>query len=261
MRAGPTVLAVFAHPDDESLACGGTLARLADLGIHVVVVSGSRGELGIPRGSTDRDCAEMRSRVRVQEMRAAAGMLGVREIIVLDHLDSGLRWLQMAELRAEIITFLRTYAPVGIVTFGSDGLYWHEDHIGIYEHTTAAVLALGADAPPLYYVTMPVGAMPQIVGAARARGWAPPAGGFWSLTPEAFGCAAKPATLEVDVAAWLPRKLAALSCYGTQLGMENPFALLHDDEAQRWLGIEYFRRADLPSRNDRLLENLCTQTS
>ena len=62
------------------------------------------------------------------------------------------------------------YQPDGVITFAEDGLYWHLDHIGVHERTYTAVRSLGADAPPLYYVTMPKGVMREVVEAAVAKG-------------------------------------------------------------------------------------------
>ena len=87
---GRTVLAIFAHPDDESLTCGGTLARLADRGVRVVVMCASRGERGsiadpalVPEGDLGA--------VRVTELRNAARVLGAAEVVVLNHTDGNLR--------------------------------------------------------------------------------------------------------------------------------------------------------------------------
>ena len=74
--AGRTVLAIFAHPDDESLACGGTLARLADDGARVVLLCASRGERG---QSADPSVARGPDlgRARQRELEAAAQVLGI----------------------------------------------------------------------------------------------------------------------------------------------------------------------------------------
>ena len=87
----PTVLVVFAHPDDESLTCGGTIARLADAGVKVVLLCASRGERGSisdPSLVPDGDLAGVRTR----ELRDAAAILGISNVIVLDHRDGNLRW-------------------------------------------------------------------------------------------------------------------------------------------------------------------------
>ncbi len=253
--AGRTVLGIFAHPDDESLACGGTLARLADAGAHVVIVCASHGEAGSisdPALVPDGDLG----RVRVRELRDAAAVLGVAEVIVLDHPDGDLRWEHVPELHAEIVALIERYRPAAVITFAEDGLYWHLDHIGVHERTYTAVLSLGAAAPPLYYVTMQSGVMREVVEAAHAKGGAPPDSSFWGIAPDAFGDGANPPTFVIDVRDWAVRKLAALRCHQTQMGPNNPMAWIDEDEARRWLGVEQFRRAPLDATGDAILEHL-----
>jgi LmbE family N-acetylglucosaminyl deacetylase len=255
---GTTVLAVFAHPDDESLACGGTLARLAAEGAHVVVMCASHGERGSHNGPQRDDAL---GRARAVEMRAAAEALGVSDVRLLSHPDGDLRWAEVALFSAEIVLFLRRYKPSAVITFGEDGLYWHPDHIGVHERVLTSVAALGDDAPPLYFVTMPQGAMPAIVHAAEARGWRQPASGFWSIVPESFGLLAEPHTIEIDVTSQVKNKLAAIAAHRSQMGDDHPFSQMSADDADRWLGVEYFRRANLTGHADRVLEQLCTPTS
>ena len=252
--AGRTILAIFAHPDDESLACGGTLARAADAGARVVLICATRGEGGSisdPALVPDGDLG----RVRVQELRAAADALGITDLIVCRHPDGSLRWADVPELHAEIVIALRRFRPDAVITFGEDGLYWHVDHIGVHERTYTAVQSLGPEAPPLYYVTMPKGAIRAMVEEARAKGGAPEAS-FWGIEPDAFGDAAQPCTLVVDVRAWAGRKLAALRCHRTQMGARNPIAWVDDGDVRRWLGAEHFRRAAIESAGGFVLEQL-----
>ena len=242
---GRTILVVFAHPDDESLSCGGTIARLADAGARVVLLCASRGERGSisdPALVPDGDLG----RVRTRELEDAAAVLGIADLVVLDHRDGDLRWQNVPELHAEIVALLERHHPAAVITFDGDGLYWHLDHIGMHERTYTAVRSLGETAPPLYYVTMPKGIMREVVDAARARGADVPDANLWGITPDAFGAGAEPATLAVDVRPWVPRKLAALRCHRTQLGGRNPITWIDDDQARRWLGVEYFRRAPIP---------------
>jgi N-acetyl-1-D-myo-inositol-2-amino-2-deoxy-alpha-D-glucopyranoside deacetylase len=249
------VLGIFAHPDDESLACGGTLARLADAGARVIVVCASRGEAGSisdPALVPDGDLG----RVRVRELREAAAVLGVAEAIVLDHPDGELRWEDVPELHAEILMMIERYRPDAVITFAEDGLYWHLDHIGVHERTYTAVLSLGAQAPPLYYVTMQHGVMREVVDAAHAKGGAPPDSSFWGIEPDAFGDGATPPSFVIDVRDWVPRKLAALRCHRTQMGPNNPIAWINEEEARQWLGAEQFRRAPLDATGDPILELL-----
>jgi len=253
--AGRTVLAVFAHPDDESLACGGTLARLADAGARVVLLCASRGEKGSisdPSLVPDGDLGLVRTR----ELRDAAATLGVGDVIVMDHPDGDLRWDEVPEFHAEIVAAINRYRPDAVITFAEDGLYWHRDHIGVHERTFTAVKSLGASAPPLYYVTMPHGAMREVVEAAHAKGGSPPDASLWGIAPGAFGAAAGPPSFVIDVRAWIPRKLAALRCHRTQMGPHSPIAWINEEDACQWLGVEHFRRAPLESFNGVLLEQL-----
>jgi N-acetyl-1-D-myo-inositol-2-amino-2-deoxy-alpha-D-glucopyranoside deacetylase len=246
-----TVLAVFAHPDDESLACGGTLARLAAEGARVVLLCASRGERGSATGPARDD---QLGRARAAELYDAARVLGVADVLLFDHPDGDLRWAQVPELHGEIVMTIERVRPSAVITFGDDGLYWHLDHVGIHERTTTAVQALGDAAPPLYYVTMARGAMRGIVEAAAAHGWTPPLKGFWSLTPDAYGIEAEPPTVVVDVASYVPQKLAAIRCHASQLGAADPFSRLTEPEARRWLGREQFHRAPGGDASARVLE-------
>jgi N-acetylglucosamine malate deacetylase 2 len=252
---GRTVLAVFAHPDDESLACGGTLARLADLGASTVLLCASRGERG---GSTDPSLVPDGDlgKIRTLELGAAAKILGVTNVSVLGHPDGSLRWAHVPEFHSEIVSAIQRYRADAVITFDEDGLYWHLDHVGVYERTSTAVRSLGQDAPALYYVTMPRGVMRLAVDAARAKGWRPPQTGFWGITPDAFGLEAEPPSFTLDVGSWLPQKLAALRCHRTQVGTVDPFALLDEADVRRWFGLEYFRRARNNGTGKAVLEQL-----
>ena len=247
--SGHTVLAIFAHPDDESIACGGTLARLADRGVRVVLLCASRGERGsladptlVPDGNLGN--------VRARELEAAAKVLGISEVILLNHPDGELRWANAQQLHDQIVQALVTYKPDVVITFDADGLYWHLDHIGIHEHTREAMQELGAAAPALYFVTLPRGVVRGLTNVAVENGHVPPGSTLWGITPDAFGLLTEPHDLNVDVTAWVPRKLAALHCHRTQMGVTNPFAHMSEADARRWLSHEHFRREPInPQRS------------
>ena len=243
---GRTVLAVFAHPDDESLACGGTLARLSDAGATIVLLCLTHGERGVTVDPSLVPDGNLGS-VRASELAAAARVLGIAEVQMFDHPDGNLRWAHGPHLHDQLRAAIHRFEPSAIITFDGDGLYWHLDHIGVHEKTSDVVSALGDAAPALYYVTMPRGAMRHVFDRGVARGWAPPASGFWGIVPDAFGLLAEPPTFGLDVRRWVPRKLAALACHRTQMGSTNPFSLIDDVEAREWLGYEFFRRAPVGS--------------
>jgi LmbE family N-acetylglucosaminyl deacetylase len=256
---GRTILAVFAHPDDESIACGGTLARAADAGARVVLMCASHGTLGSVSDTlllVDGDL----SATRAQELSAAACALGLSEVELLDHADGYLRWNAPA-FDDDLIAALRRYRPDAVITFDTDGLYWHGDHIGVHERTTGAVAALGGAAPPLYYVTMPHGAMRGLVESARARVGPLADNTFWGIVPDAFGSASEPPTFTVDVRDWVDQKLTAIRCHRTQVGPRSPFAMIDGADARRWLGLELFRRSQLEASGPDLLESLAERAA
>jgi N-acetyl-1-D-myo-inositol-2-amino-2-deoxy-alpha-D-glucopyranoside deacetylase len=257
--AGRTILAVFAHPDDESLACGGTLARLADAGARVVLICASRGEKGRvsdPALVATHDLASVRS----EELREAAHVLGISEVLLLDHPDGDLRWADVPAFHVEIVLAIQRYTPDTVITFGEDGLYWHLDHIGVHERTYTAVRSFGPYAPPLYYVTMKQGVMTDLVRTAIANGLTLRTHPF-DIDPDTFGEHAKPPTLLVDVHDWVPRKLAALRCHQTQIGQDSPFRHVSDDQARRLLGVEQFRRSPLEAGWDSVIEQFGQQVA
>jgi LmbE family N-acetylglucosaminyl deacetylase len=252
--AGKKILAIFAHPDDESLACGGTLARCADLGARVSLLCATRGEAGLRTPG----CSEHvpLGIVRRGELHEASQELGLDEVILLDHPDGCLTDVEPSLFRQEIILTLRHMRPDVVITFGPDGLYWHPDHIAVHERVTEAVDFLGASAPALYYVVFPHGLMRTVVETAQAHPGAPPDVSLWTLDPDAFGAYAPAPTLVVDAGSHVMRKIAALRCHRTQVGNQSPFVWLSPDEARRLLGHEYFVRAAVGRQEPTCLEQL-----
>jgi LmbE family N-acetylglucosaminyl deacetylase/glycosyltransferase involved in cell wall biosynthesis len=248
--AGRSLLAVFAHPDDESIACGATLAWCADQGARVTVVCATAGELGQGMSDLPRD-------TRIRELQAAARVLGVGEVVTLDYPDGQLPWVDAAKLEADIGELIRRVRPDVVITFDEDGLYWHPDHIAIHERTTAAVATFGEGAPALYYVSMAPGRMRMILDAVGARGTAGRVArrilGIDDV--DAFGAMAPAPTLVIEAEAFGTRKLAAIKCHRTQL-VDDALGMLSDDEATRLLATECFRRAPVGSPGGAFIEHL-----
>jgi len=242
------VLAVFAHPDDESLACGGLLARCAADGVPGSVLCLTRGA-GVP---ADTALAAARSR----EFEAAAAGLGLHNGILLDYRDGYLPWEDAAAIERDMAQAIARLRPEVLVTFGEDGLYWHPDHIAVHERATAAVAALDTDAPALYYVTMPVGAVQALADAVSARvGRQSPLHVLGVDQLDAFGADATAATHVLDVRSVAARKLAALRCHASQVS-GGALALATDEDATRFLGIELYRRADIGTSHRTFLDHL-----
>lgn len=178
-------MAVLAHPDDESLGVGGTLAKYASEGIDVFLLTATRGDGGRFRGHRLDDPQHpgplALAEIREGELRAAASTLGVREVSILDYRDQQLDRADSREAVATIAGHLRRVRPDVVVTFGPDGAYGHPDHIAISQFTTAAIVAAAGPAFPsdrieavsphvvskLYYIAWPESAWKAYQSAFR----------------------------------------------------------------------------------------------
>jgi LmbE family N-acetylglucosaminyl deacetylase len=150
------LLGVFAHPDDEVFCAGGTMARAAEAGAEVMIVSATRGDQGQIR---DPAVATRRTlgAVRESELRAAAAELGVQHVQVLAYPDGTLQH-HRSSLGAAIDGIVRRFDPDTVITFGADGGYGHPDHIAISELASGAFRALVRDhhrEQRLYHAVFP----------------------------------------------------------------------------------------------------------
>ena len=251
---GCSLLAVFAHPDDESLACGGLLAWCADLGADLSLLCITRGQHG-PGPSPGLGVT------REMELRAAARALGVAHVVVLGYEDGMLPWADACRLESDVRDAIQTFLPSVVITFGEDGLYWHPDHIAVHQRTTAAVTALGDEAPALYYVTLPAGRMHAVVEhVAGVTGPSddPPRQIFGVADIDAFGSLALRPTLVIDSGSYATRKLAAIRCHSSQLP-SNALAHLQDEDSARLLGLELYRRATVGCQGDTFIERFASE--
>jgi LmbE family N-acetylglucosaminyl deacetylase len=133
------LMCVLAHPDDESLGFGGTLARYGAEGVQTRLLIATRGEGGWS-SSEPRPDPDQIGRIREAELRAAAGALGVARVDLLDYRDGELDRADAAGAIAAIVRQIRDAQPQVVATFGPDGAYGHPDHIAISQLTTAAVV-------------------------------------------------------------------------------------------------------------------------
>jgi LmbE family N-acetylglucosaminyl deacetylase len=143
------LMCVLAHPDDESLGNGGMLAKYAAEGVETFLVTATRGEHGWQGPAADYPGPDALGATREAELRAAAQVLGLREVQFLDYIDGQLDQADPAEAIRKIVRHLRRVRPHVVATFGPEGAYGHPDHIAICQFTTAAIVAA---ADPAYTV-------------------------------------------------------------------------------------------------------------
>jgi LmbE family N-acetylglucosaminyl deacetylase len=126
------MLAIFVHPDDESFAAGGTLAKYAHQDVQVILLCATRGEAGIP-GVNPKEAGELRER----ELRQAAEHLGI-EVYFLGYPDGELAHTPPEMLPETIACWMDLVQPQVILTFGPEGVSGHPDHVTISHVVTQA---------------------------------------------------------------------------------------------------------------------------
>lgn len=223
----PTVLAVFAHPDDEAFRCGGTLALLARRGAQVQILTATRGEGG-SCGEPPLCSPGQLPLVREEELRCACRALAIEPPLLLGYRDGTLSSVDPQEGKAHVLATVRELRPQALITWPPDGLSGHPDHVAVSEWTRLAFEAtqtMGVGAPrALYYM-----AVPEEVAAALGFS------GLHTVPDEAV-------TLAVDVIPVWEQKLSAIRCHRTQAG-ESPILRAPEERQRLFLGTEHFRRA------------------
>jgi LmbE family N-acetylglucosaminyl deacetylase len=221
---GPGGLAaVLAHPDDESVGCGGALALAhADGGTTRLLVA-TRGEAGTPDGEPDPKFGG----IREAELICAAKAMGLDEVSILDgYADGSVADEPFERLVSEIQSWLADRRPDAVITFGPHGVTGHPDHIAVGNATRWAVerLADAGQAPNAVYVISPV---------------FDPSGSRYDLSPEE-----QAATHRIEITAVADRKLAALECHASQTDTAEQIAALRaaiEDEATIHEGYQRVR--------------------
>jgi len=134
------LMVVFAHPDDESMGMGGTLAKYAADRVETYCVCASRGERGWFGPEEQNPGLNALGELREKELANAVQELGMKGLSFLDYVDGEVDQADHDEIIGKIVTHIRCIKPHVIVTFPPDGNYGHPDHIAIGQFTSAAIL-------------------------------------------------------------------------------------------------------------------------
>lgn len=234
-------MCVLAHPDDESLGMGGTLAKYAAEGVETYLVTATRGERGRFGDSGERPDPDVVGATREAELRAAASELGIREVTLLGFPDGALDAVDPVTAQDAIASHLRRVRPQVVITFGPEGAYGHPDHIAISQlATAAAVRAAGGDyaVSKLYYL------------AWGAQTWTAYQTALKKLTATVDGVERQvvPApeweiTTRLDTGAVWPQVLRAVQCHRTQVSIFKNLADLPAEQHRALWGRQEFYRA------------------
>jgi N-acetyl-1-D-myo-inositol-2-amino-2-deoxy-alpha-D-glucopyranoside deacetylase len=238
------LMVIVAHPDDEVLIAGGTLAACAAAALPTAVLCLTRGEQG-PIADPAVVSRSQLPTVRIAELRASCAALGVDWVKCYRRQDGYLRWSDAGAIVRQIEAVLRTHQPAAVITFGEDGLYYHPDHIATYDYALRAVQRL-ADPPHLYRAVWPENLMVELTAELAGRGLP---SDLWTMTPESFGVEDEDRLNEIalDVRAQIGRKLSALRCHRSQFGPSHAFSAIPDELAEKYFGVERFVCVTSPS--------------
>jgi N-acetyl-1-D-myo-inositol-2-amino-2-deoxy-alpha-D-glucopyranoside deacetylase len=267
------ILFVHAHPDDETIASGVTMAKYVAEGAHVALVTctlGEEGEVLVPElghlAAHEQD--ELGAHRRV-ELAEALALLGVSDHEYLGgpgrYRDSGMMGLDtnqretcfwqadLLEAASFLVATIRRVRPQVVVTYDDFGQYGHPDHIQAHRVTSYALVLAAApsfkselgpawDVPKVYWTALPKSAVARGVEAFVAAGGQ----GFFGLEPgEDLPWALDDAlvTTRIDALEQEPRKMAALRAHLSQVGEENDFFRMSELIGPEAMGVEFFRIA------------------
>ncbi|SHH47346.1 N-acetyl-1-D-myo-inositol-2-amino-2-deoxy-alpha-D-glucopyranoside deacetylase [Jatrophihabitans endophyticus] len=269
--AGHRLLLVHAHPDDETITTGATMAHYAARGVAVTLLTctlGEEGEILVPAwAELAADRADQLGGLRIGELAGAMRALGVADHRFLGaagrYRDSGMLgtpanehprafWRAAADPEvlaaavADAVRVVRDVRPHVVVTYDDAGDYGHPDHVMAHRVTTAAVTA-AADAsygtgpawsvPKLYWTATPRSVLTRGHDAARGRPDVP----FESPAVPAFGVPDDVVTTVIDASAHAAAKRAGLRAHATQILVHDDFFALSNRIAREIDGVEHFR--------------------
>jgi len=255
---GYTLVTFHAHPDDESIATGGTMARAKAEGHRVVLVLATRGELGeyapdaLAPGETLTDR-------RVAESLAAADVLGVDRVEFLGYRDSGMEGEatnhdEGAFARADVEEAARRLADIlreedtdVLTVYDDHGGYGHPDHVQV--HRVGVRAAELARTPRVYEATMNRDFIQELM-AQRADEIPDTPDAPDAAQMDDFGSPAAIITTTVDVRDFVDRKRAAMAAHASQIPADSFFLAMPPDAFRDAFGAEWFIRRDAPQARE-----------
>lgn len=244
-----------AHPDDEAIATGGTIAKAKRDGHRVVLVVATNGDEGEPVPGVLRD-GELLADRRIREVEQAAALLGVDRLVLFGYRDSGMMgepanghadsfWrADTAEAGRRLARVLAEESARVLVVYDDNGVYGHPDHIQVHRvGVRAAELAEGTDVYECSPNRDHMKAMFEQIARANPEFAAERArrddGG-------AFGLPESELTHRIDVGDFVALKRDALLLHASQVAPDHPLMAMPDELYRSWMGYEWYRRRGQP---------------
>jgi LmbE family N-acetylglucosaminyl deacetylase len=253
-----TLMAVHAHPDDESSSTGGVLAAYGDQGVRTVVVTCTNGEFGDAPGGVkpgqDGHDEQAVAQLRLAELREACKILGVTNLEPLGYHDSGMPdWdykdrpsafcnIPTAEVAARIAALIDQYRPQVVITYDPTGPYQHPDHVHAAEAAVSAAAGSGIPAK-LYFTAMRGSDWQKVWQALRDAGLdVPDRPAADPQVRQQMAETERRITTTIDIRPVLARKRDALFAHASQI-QDSWFSKIPQDIAEATFGRESFIRA------------------
>jgi LmbE family N-acetylglucosaminyl deacetylase len=225
------LVAVFAHPDDESFGPGGTFARYAAAGVEMTLVCGTRGEAG-SIGHSKRYGPDLLGRIRQAELEAAVEVLGFRALHLLGYPDREVPAIGGERGSADVLAILKAVDPEVVIAFHPSGISGHADHRAMTAYAELAVDRFTAETGRrlvLQYWTLPLSVTSQVKDREL-----PP-------VPD------EDITVILDTAPFAEVKRRAVHCHRTQLAFYEQLLNMPGPDGQ--FGVERYVTAGAPRRS------------
>lgn len=221
-RSELVLMALFAHPDDESYRAGGLLALLAQNGVRVHVITATRGEAG-STGVSPVYTPEQFANLREKELQCACQALNLQQPIIWEYPDGQLADYDPEIIIQRILLLMQAIQPQVVLSFGPDGLSGHPDHIAM-GNAAAVAFHRYRQASALYQLAVPI-SVAQSLGMRQIR-----------------GVADSQISFAVDVTSVWDVKMKAIHCHATQIA-SSPIMMQSEERKRQFLGFEHFVRA------------------
>jgi LmbE family N-acetylglucosaminyl deacetylase len=249
-----TFVFFHAHPDDESIGTGGTMARAVAEGHRTVLVLATKGEHGeVAEGFLDE--GETLTERRVRETHRSAEVLGVSAVHFLGYVDSGMMgtpendapdafWqADLDEAATRLAELLRREQADVLTVYDDNGTYGHPDHIQVHRVGVRAAALAGVDR--VFEVAANRDEMIRRFTAMAEQGLLPEG----MPEPDEFdvGVSETRLTHAVDVTAYLDRKRASMRAHASQIAETDFFLAMPDEHFGRTFGVEWYIRHGAPT--------------
>ncbi|HEX3828724.1 MAG TPA: PIG-L family deacetylase [Sporichthyaceae bacterium] len=249
-----TFVFLHAHPDDEAIGSGGTIAALAAAGHRAVVLLATRGERGIVPAELAE--ADGLGELRAAEAHRSAELLGAARLAFLGYRDSGEQPGDPApgsfaaadpdEAAARVVQLLREEAADALIIYDEHGITGHPDHVQVHEVGMRA--AAGLPGLRVYQGTLSESQLAVFVAnvaifLAGAGAGAPSAAGGG---PTLYASPDASVTTRVDARPWSARKRAAMAAHASQIGPDSFFLSLSEEDFMEVFGTESYLARSTP---------------